>query len=115
MINKGLILSAGCRNEYCEEPTKERVGCGSYTGITAKERIMQEKSKHFNKYTCDKYKNGECKGDYKNMRNIYTVENPDGELLKAICNGMINNYRKLHHMPMIRGAVKKNLRGYKLK
>ena len=31
---------------------------------TAKERIIQGKSKHFNIYTCDKFKSGKCYGCY---------------------------------------------------
>lgn len=115
MVNNNIIICSGCRNDSCMEPTKKRIGWGSYTGATATERIMQGKSRHFNTYTCDNYKNGICKGDYTKMGNEYKLENSNGELYKSIKNAMSNNYRRLHHIPLLRGIAKKKLRSYEIK
>lgn len=114
-MTNNIIIRSDCRNDSCTEPTKKLTGWGSYAGTPAIERIMQGKSKHFNTYTCDKYKNGICKGDYIKIGNEFAVEDPNGELYKSIKNATNNNYRKLHHMPLLRGVAKKNLRDYKVK
>lgn len=61
--NNTLVIQ-GCKNDICPEPSKKKIGQGSYAGDTAKERIIQGKSKHFNIYTCDKFKTGKCNGCY---------------------------------------------------
>lgn len=62
-LNNVLVIQ-DCRNDICPEPSKKKIGQGSYAGDTAKERIIQGKSKHFNIYTCDKFKTGKCNGCY---------------------------------------------------
>ena len=47
---------------YFKNWSKKTVPELTYAGTTATKRIMQGKSKHFNTYTCDNYKNGICKG-----------------------------------------------------
>lgn len=55
-----LVIAEGCSDDACAEPSKRRIGWGSYTGATAIERIKQGKSKHFNTYKCDRFE--ECRG-----------------------------------------------------
>ena len=62
-LNNVLVIQ-DCKSDVCPEPSKKKIGQGSYAGDTAKERIIQGKSKHFNIYTCDKFKTGNCNGCY---------------------------------------------------
>lgn len=55
-----LIITESCTDDDCVEPSKKRIGWGSYAGKTAIERIEQGKSKHFNTYKCDRFE--ECHG-----------------------------------------------------
>lgn len=61
-LSNNILVIQHCKNDVCPEPSKKKIGQGSYSGDTAKERIMQGKSKHFNIYTCDKFKSGKCNG-----------------------------------------------------
>ena len=63
-LSNNTLVIQDCKNDICPEPSKKKIGQGSYTGDTAKERIIQGKSKHFNIYTCDKFKSGKCCGCY---------------------------------------------------
>ena len=49
------------------------------------------------------------------METVFGIENPNGELHKSIKNAMSNNYRRLHHRPLLRGEVKRRLRSYEIK
>lgn len=49
------------------------------------------------------------------MKDVVKVENPNGELYKSIKNAMSNNYRRLHHRPLLRGEVKRSIRSYEIK
>lgn len=62
-LNNVLVIQ-DCISDTCPEPSKIKIGQGSYAGNTAEKRIMEGKSKHFNIYTCDKFKTGKCNGCY---------------------------------------------------
>ena len=58
---KPIYLPAYCQDDFCSEPTKTKIGWGSRH--LTKELIDQNIPKHFNTYICEKYVNGECKGN----------------------------------------------------
>ena len=59
-----VLIIKDCISDTCPAPSKIKIGQGSYAGNTAEKRIMEGKSKHFNIYTCDKFKTGKCNGCY---------------------------------------------------
>lgn len=54
-------LPAYCQDVLCPEPTKTKIGWGQRS--LTKELIEKNIPKHFDLYTCEKYRNGECKGN----------------------------------------------------